>query len=87
MTTARITSTIQTRGLGLAVLRTLALAVVGCSSSGAVATPTVINSADAITETVAGPQVLVRDDCTIWVGDGWRGEPGPLGSLILRRQP
>jgi len=47
----------------------------------------VLASADAITETVAGPQVLVRDDCTIWVGDGWRGEPGPLGSLILRRQP
>ncbi len=47
----------------------------------------VLASADAITETVVGPQVLVRDDCTIWVGDGWRGEPGPLGSLILRRQP
>ena len=36
---------------------------------------------------VIGPQVVVRDDCTIWVADGWRGTPGPLGSLILRRDP
>lgn len=63
MTTARITSTIQTRGLGLAVLRTLALAVVGCSSSGTVATPTVINSADQITEDLGygpGPSLLAE---------------------------
>ena len=50
MTTASINTTLQTRGLGLAVLRALALAVVGCSSAGAVATPTVIHSADQITE-------------------------------------
>lgn len=34
---------------------------------------------------VVGPQVLVRADCTVWVPEGWRGEPGALGSLILRR--
>lgn len=34
---------------------------------------------------VVGPQVVVREDCTIWVPAGWRGEPGPLGSLVLRR--
>jgi N-methylhydantoinase A/oxoprolinase/acetone carboxylase beta subunit len=34
---------------------------------------------------VEGPQVVVRDDCSIWVPAGWRGEPGPLGSLVLRR--
>jgi N-methylhydantoinase A/oxoprolinase/acetone carboxylase beta subunit len=34
---------------------------------------------------VDGPRVVVRDDCTIWVPSGWRGEPGPLGSLVLRR--
>jgi N-methylhydantoinase A/oxoprolinase/acetone carboxylase beta subunit len=36
-------------------------------------------------EPVVGPQVVVREDCTIWVPEGWRGEPGPLGSLVLRR--
>lgn len=51
MTTASITATLQTRGLGLAVQRALAIAVVGCASAGAVATPTVIFSADQITET------------------------------------
>ena len=34
---------------------------------------------------VAGPQVVVREDCTIWVPDGWTGRPGPLGSLVLSR--
>ena len=37
------------------------------------------------TDPVVGPQVVVREDCTIWVPDGWRGEPGPLGSLVLTR--
>lgn len=34
---------------------------------------------------VTGPSVLVRDDCTIWVPQGWVGRPGPLGSLVLSR--
>ena len=33
---------------------------------------------------VVGPDVVVRDDCTVWVPDGWVGTPGPLGSLVLR---
>ncbi len=33
---------------------------------------------------VVGPEVLVRDDCTMWVPPGWRGRPGPLGSWVLR---
>lgn len=37
------------------------------------------------TDPVVGPQVVVREDCTIWVPDGWRGEPGPLGSLVVTR--
>lgn len=32
---------------------------------------------------VTGPQVVVRDDCTIWIPEGWVGNPGPLGSLVL----
>jgi len=34
---------------------------------------------------VVGPTVEVREDCTIWVPDGWAGREGPLGSLVLRR--
>lgn len=36
-------------------------------------------------EPVVGPRVVVREDCTIWVPEGWVGEPGPLGSLVLTR--
>jgi N-methylhydantoinase A/oxoprolinase/acetone carboxylase beta subunit len=32
-----------------------------------------------------GPQVVSRDDCTIWVPSGWVGKAGPHGSLILER--
>jgi N-methylhydantoinase A/oxoprolinase/acetone carboxylase beta subunit len=35
-------------------------------------------------EVVVGPRVVAREDCTIWVPDGWWGEEGPLGSLVLR---
>jgi N-methylhydantoinase A/oxoprolinase/acetone carboxylase beta subunit len=33
--------------------------------------------------TVVGPTVVVRDDCTIWVPEGWVGRDGALGSLVL----
>jgi len=36
---------------------------------------------------VTGPAVVAEADCTIVVPAGWRGEPGPLGALILRRDP
>jgi N-methylhydantoinase A/oxoprolinase/acetone carboxylase beta subunit len=32
-----------------------------------------------------GPAVVVEDDTTIWVPEGWRGEPGPAGTLVLTR--
>ncbi|MBM3661647.1 MAG: hydantoinase/oxoprolinase family protein [Actinobacteria bacterium] len=35
-------------------------------------------------EVVQGPTVVSREDCTVWVPEGWWGEPGPLGSLVLR---
>jgi N-methylhydantoinase A/oxoprolinase/acetone carboxylase beta subunit len=34
---------------------------------------------------VVGPTVEVREDCTIWVPEGWTGREGPLGSLVLER--
>jgi N-methylhydantoinase A/oxoprolinase/acetone carboxylase beta subunit len=32
-----------------------------------------------------GPEVVAEPDCTVWVPDGWHGEPGPLGAWVLRR--
>jgi N-methylhydantoinase A/oxoprolinase/acetone carboxylase beta subunit len=32
-----------------------------------------------------GPAVVVEDDTTIWVPEGWHGDPGPAGTLVLRR--
>jgi N-methylhydantoinase A/oxoprolinase/acetone carboxylase beta subunit len=34
---------------------------------------------------VTGPAVVAEEDCTIWVPDGWRAEPGPLGALVVTR--
>ena len=34
---------------------------------------------------VRGPEVVAEPDCTVWVPDGWRAEPGPLGAWVLRR--
>lgn len=36
-------------------------------------------------ESAAGPAVITEADTTIWVGQGWRSEPGQAGSLVLRR--
>jgi N-methylhydantoinase A/oxoprolinase/acetone carboxylase beta subunit len=32
---------------------------------------------------VRGPAVAAETDCTIWVPDGWTGDVGPLGALVL----
>ncbi len=34
---------------------------------------------------VVGPAIVAEDDCTIWVPDGWRAEPGALGALVVTR--
>ena len=34
---------------------------------------------------VRGPEVVAEPDCTVWVPDGWRAEPGPLGAWVLTR--
>ncbi|MEX2659825.1 MAG: hydantoinase/oxoprolinase family protein [Acidimicrobiales bacterium] len=36
-------------------------------------------------QAVAGPAVVAEPDCTIWVADGWRADPGPAGALLLTR--
>ncbi|MCC6435037.1 MAG: hydantoinase/oxoprolinase family protein [Acidimicrobiales bacterium] len=35
--------------------------------------------------TVVGPAVLDDPDCTVWIPDGWVGEPAGGGALVLRR--
>jgi N-methylhydantoinase A/oxoprolinase/acetone carboxylase beta subunit len=34
---------------------------------------------------VVGPAVVAEPDCTIWVADGWRADPGVLGAYLLTR--
>jgi N-methylhydantoinase A len=34
---------------------------------------------------VRGPEVVAEPDCTVWVPDGWRADPGPLGAWVLTR--
>ncbi len=34
---------------------------------------------------VEGPRVIAEADCTIWLAEGWRAEPGVAGALLLRR--
>jgi N-methylhydantoinase A/oxoprolinase/acetone carboxylase beta subunit len=36
--------------------------------------------------TVVGPAVVVEPDCTVWVPEGWIGEPAGGGALVLRRR-
>jgi N-methylhydantoinase A/oxoprolinase/acetone carboxylase beta subunit len=32
-----------------------------------------------------GPAVITEADCTVWLPDGWRADPGAAGALVLRR--
>jgi N-methylhydantoinase A len=34
---------------------------------------------------VRGPEVVAEPDCTVWLPDGWRADPGPLGTWVLTR--
>jgi N-methylhydantoinase A/oxoprolinase/acetone carboxylase beta subunit len=38
-----------------------------------------------LTSPVVGPTTLVEADCTIWVPERWRAEPGVGGAVVLRR--
>jgi N-methylhydantoinase A/oxoprolinase/acetone carboxylase beta subunit len=37
-------------------------------------------------EPLVGPQVVAEPDCTIWLAEGWRADPGEAGALVLRRE-
>jgi N-methylhydantoinase A/oxoprolinase/acetone carboxylase beta subunit len=34
---------------------------------------------------VRGPAVVAEPDCTVWIPEGWRAEPGPTGAWVVRR--
>ncbi|HEV2811330.1 MAG TPA: hydantoinase/oxoprolinase family protein [Acidimicrobiales bacterium] len=36
-------------------------------------------------QAATGPKVVSEPDCTIWVPEGWRADPGPVGALLLTR--
>jgi N-methylhydantoinase A/oxoprolinase/acetone carboxylase beta subunit len=36
-------------------------------------------------DAAVGPAVIAEADCTVYVADGWRADPGPLGALVLTR--
>ena len=35
---------------------------------------------------VKGPELVLEEDCTVWVPDGWSAEPAALGAWIVRRR-
>jgi N-methylhydantoinase A/oxoprolinase/acetone carboxylase beta subunit len=37
-------------------------------------------------EEVRGPAVVAEADCTVWIPEGWRAEPGPTGAWVVRRR-
>jgi N-methylhydantoinase A/oxoprolinase/acetone carboxylase beta subunit len=47
--------------------------------------PDSLPAAERLDAPVAGPYVLAEPDCTVWVPEGWVGEPGAAGALVLRR--
>ncbi len=36
-------------------------------------------------ESAVGPVVVAEPDCTIWIPEGWRADPGEAGALVLTR--
>ena len=68
-----------------AAVEVTALRAVASAPSPATIDEVLAGWAERMAGPVVGPQVLVREDCTIWVPDGWTGVPGALGSLVLTR--
>jgi N-methylhydantoinase A/oxoprolinase/acetone carboxylase beta subunit len=60
--------------------------VVALRASARVASPVDIDALLGLDRgAVVGPAVVSEPDCTIWVPDGWKGEPGAGGALVLTR--
>ncbi len=38
-----------------------------------------------VRRSATGPVVVAEEDCTIWIPEGWRAEPGEAGALLLTR--
>ena len=63
-----------------------AVEVVAVRASARAATRLGVGDLSAVDrESAVGPAVISEADCTIYVADGWRADPGPLGALLLTR--
>ena len=63
-----------------------AVEVVAIRARARRASPVSVTSLPAVRRSpVAGPDVVVEDDCTVVVPEGWVGAPGEAGALVLRR--
>ncbi|HEX7135549.1 MAG TPA: hydantoinase/oxoprolinase family protein [Iamia sp.] len=48
--------------------------------------PLAVTDLPAVSRSAAvGPAVIAEADCTVYVAEGWRADPGPLGALVLTR--
>ncbi|MGI8937280.1 MAG: hydantoinase/oxoprolinase family protein [Iamia sp.] len=60
--------------------------VVALRASARAAAPQSLRDLPALDRPAAvGPEVLSEPDCTVFVAEGWRADPGPLGALVLTR--
>lgn len=60
--------------------------VVALRATALVAAPVDVADLPAVERRSAvGPAVIAEEDCTIWVADGWRADPGAAGTLVLTR--
>jgi len=60
--------------------------VVALRASARRAAPLAVSDLPSVArEAAVGPAVVAEADCTVYVADGWRADPGPLGALVLTR--
>jgi N-methylhydantoinase A/oxoprolinase/acetone carboxylase beta subunit len=61
--------------------------VIAVRARASAASPRLITDLPAVARgRVVGPQVVAEADCTVWLPEGWRADPGELGAWILRRR-
>jgi N-methylhydantoinase A/oxoprolinase/acetone carboxylase beta subunit len=60
--------------------------VIAVRVSARVPSPVAVGDLPPVSRAAAvGPVVIAEPDCTIWVPDGWRADPGVEGALVLTR--
>jgi N-methylhydantoinase A/oxoprolinase/acetone carboxylase beta subunit len=63
-----------------------AFEIVAVRGRASIASPIAVADLPAVDRTrVVGPAVVAEADCTVWIPDGWRAEPGALGAWVVIR--